>query len=544
MQIFSVADRIDLERNVLRPIITDPDFQKRAVLGAVSRDDFENQEHQKLLTEVQVASLAGRPFDYVGTDLEEVVSDILANGLDLNGQWSVAVERLKTHAFDRLTYSCTDYGNAERFQSQHGRAARYDHTRGRWILWDGTRWNPAAMNEAVELMAGTARSIYVEASCVESEGDRKKLGTWALQSESRKRILDGLALAQALPSIRTTTDRFDADPWLLNLSNGTLDLRGGTFLQHDHRRLCSKMAGPKYVPSADCPWWSAFLNRIFGGDQELVAFYQRAIGYCLTGTTGEQVLFFAYGSGANGKTTGFEIFRMLLGDYLQRAPSELLLLRRGDGIPLDVARLQGSRLVVCSEIEAGRRLNESRVKDLVGGDTLVARFLFGNFFEFTPTHKLWLFGNHKPVVTGTDLGIWRRILLIPFQVTIPESERRPMAELLDRAHAELPGILNWALEGLEEWKRGGLQVPAGVRRATDAYRAASDTVQNFIDEACQPTGEVGTKDLYSAFQTWAGSTSISSRAFLESVKERGYILRAGAYRARYVQGLSLQSGGS
>ncbi|MCX6141991.1 MAG: phage/plasmid primase, P4 family [Ignavibacteriales bacterium] len=192
-----------------------------------------------------------------------------------------------------------------------------------------------------------------------------------------------------------------------------------------------------------------------------------------------------------------------------------------------------------AEIEGGRKLNESKTKDLSGGDTVVARHLYGHFFEFQPSHKVWMYGNHKPIVTGTDYGLWRRMHLIPFTVTIPEEGRRPMGELLAHAQKEMPGILNWAVEGLLDWKSRGLVVPNIVKAATGLYREESDTVAQFVSECCNLAGEVPSRDLYEAYQAWAGSGVMSWRAFQERMKEKGFQLRVGPCKKRFWSGVSL-----
>jgi putative DNA primase/helicase len=381
--------------------------------------------------------------------------------------------------------------------------------------------------------------MYGDAKNLPTEGERKAMAKWALASESRAKISDALTIAQSLPKIRVKSTDFDRDPWLLNVRNGILDLKAGTFLPHDHRALCSKIAGASYDDTSTAPWWEEFLSTIFNQDVDLIGFVQRAVGYSLTGITDSQALFFAYGAGANGKTTFFEILRLLFKDYYQKAPGELLLLKRSESVPADVARLRGVRLAVLAEIEGGRKLNESKAKDLSGGDTIVARHLYGNFFEFQPSHKVWMYGNHKPIVTGTDYGLWRRIHLIPFAITIAEDKQKPMGELLEHARREMSGILNWCIEGLVGWKHRGLAVPDVVKAATGVYREESDTVAQFIAECCNLTGQVSSSDLYEAYQTWSGTGAMSWRVFQDTLKGRGFQIRVGHYKKRFWQGVSL-----
>ena len=299
---------------------------------------------------------------------------------------------------------------------------------------------------------------------------------------------------------------FDSDPYLLGVKNGVVDLRTGEFRQARKEDYLTKQAGTEYIPGAECPRWKVFLRDIFNGDDSLISFVQSAIGYSLTGVTDEHVLFFLYGTGRNGKSTTTETLQALLGDYAQHAPAALFVSSRHGGEPeKEIARLKGTRFVVGSEIEEGSKLAESRVKDLTGQDTLTGRFLYGSPFDFKPTHKLWIFGNHKPDVSGTDLGIWRRMRLVPFEVQIEESkvDRQLPVKLL----AELPGILNWAIKGCLRWQKENLLVPERVKSATNDYQGEEDELGEFISERCVlDSNEVTVRsELHCDYLYWAQS---------------------------------------
>ena len=291
-----------------------------------------------------------------------------------------------------------------------------------------------------------------------------------------------LVLAQSEPDIPARITEFDTDPLLLNCANGVLNLATGELMPHAPARRLSKITTIAYDPMAACPLWLEFLDRVMGSDDDMIDYLQRAMGYTLTGHTGEQCLFFTHGNGANGKSVFLEILLQMAGEYGTNARADSFMVKQQSGIPNDIARLVGMRFVGVNETETGQRMAESLVKDLTGGDTISARFLHREFFTFRPEFKLWIRGNHKPSIRGTDDGIWRRIHLIPFEVQIPEAERDP--NLPEKLHAELPGILRWAVEGAIAWQRDGLRVPEKVKAATSEYRTEMDRLADFIDEKC------------------------------------------------------------
>lgn len=424
--------------------------------------------------------------------------------------------------------NCTDLGNARRFVRQHGDNVRYVEKWGCWFIWDGRCWVKDETGAIHRLARQTVMSIYAEAADAAAAGDesRKGLAGWAKNSESRARLESMVKLVEAEDGIYVHHEQLDAQPWLLNVWNGTIDLRTGELLPHNRDHLLTKCLDVDYDPGARSPTWCKFIDRVMGGDQDLAAFVQRAVGYSLTGDTSEQCLFFLYGSGKNGKSTFTETLMTLLSDYAQKAPTDMLMMRQNGGaIPNDVARLPGARFVVAAEIEEGRRLAESMIKDLTGGDRLIARFMRQEFFEFTPTHKLWVYGNHKPVIRGTDEGIWRRIRMVPFTVIIPPEERDP--HLKNKLRAELAGILTWAVQGCLDWQSGGLTAPAAVAQATTAYRVEMDVIGAFIDDCCITGSSVAAPAgaLYAAYQAWCKEGSeyaVNQRRFGMQLAERGF----------------------
>jgi putative DNA primase/helicase len=420
----------------------------------------------------------------------------------------------------------TDMGNAERFAILHGRDLRYSHTFDRWYIWDGARFAEDDAGRIAARAKETVRAIYAEAAAEPDDKRRDQLSKHARQSESAQRIAAMITLARSEPGIPVRVDDLDRDPWRLNVRNGTIDLRTGQLAPHNQRDLITKLAPVTYDPSATCPRFLAFLRRVMGDDDALVAFLQRAVGYSLTGVTLERILLILYGEGKNGKSTLLEVIRSVLGDYAMRTPTETLLAKRDSGgIPNDIARLRGLRFVSASEAEEGQRLAEAKIKDLTGGDTISARFMRGEFFDFLPTFKLWFSTNHKPVIRGTDRAIWDRIRLVPFLVRIPDDEQDK--QLRDKLLAEASGILAWAVQGCLDWQRAGLGESEAITTATEGYRAEMDVIGRFIDDCCVTTATATATagELYAAYQHWCdanGERPITQTAMGKRLAERGF----------------------
>lgn len=422
----------------------------------------------------------------------------------------------------RSTFALTDTGNAERFAAQHRDKARYVGAWKTWMVWDGRRWQRDDRNAVGLLAKQTARSLDDEVSAEPDDDRRKLLRKHAAESESRAGRENMVALARA--ELAAAPEDFDRDPWALNVTNGTIDLRTGELRPHQREDMLTKLAPVDFDPDATAPRWDAFLDRAMGSNPALVGYLQRIIGYALAGSTREHVLVFSHGTGDNGKSVFHRTIADLLGDYGSKAPRGLLYQSKNERHPTELADLFNARFVLCPEVARGQRFDEGLVKDLVGEDKIKARRMHQDFWEFTPTHKLFICGNHKPVITGTDHGIWRRIRLVPWNVTIPPEEKD--RGLLDKLRAELSGILAWAVRGCLAWQRDGLGEPSEVGEATEAYREESNPLAEFLASRCtfEPGAKMSRRALRAAYEVWArenGAEPIGARRFADALRDRG-----------------------
>jgi putative DNA primase/helicase len=417
---------------------------------------------------------------------------------------------------------CSDLGNARRLVRLHGADLRYSTTHG-WLAWDGRRWARDETGEPVRRAKATARTLYDEAARATDEAARKALAAHAVRSEGERRLAAMVTLAESEPGVPLTVDQLDADPWLLTVANGTLDLRAGTLRAHRREDLATRLCPVAYDPAAACPTWAAFLARVLP-DEATRLYVQKLIGYALTGDVREQVFPIFSGAGSNGKSTLLETVAGLLGDYARATRAETFLTKRGDAIPNDLAALRGIRFAYAVEPDAGRRLAESLVKSLTGGDTLSARFMYREYFTFRPSFKLVLATNHRPRIVGGDHAIWRRIRLIPFDVTIPDVEQDKA--LPEKLRAEWPGILAWAVEGCLLWQCHGLDAPTTVTGATADYREEQDAVRAFLADRClrDPASTIAAGVLYEAYVSWCHAEheeAVSKRMLGVLLRERG-----------------------
>lgn len=433
----------------------------------------------------------------------------------------------------------SDMGNAERFIAQHGDSVLYCPESDFWFVYCGNRWALDNGTEVNRIAQATVRSIASEAGRKGlSTAEKDAIRCHALRSASKGRIAAMLEVAKWQLAVKAT--RFDPDPGLINCLNGTLDLRTMTLRAHQRRDLITKITGVPFDPKAKCPTWKACLSKLLGG-KEMIDFLQRAFGYSLTGSITEQCFFVLYGPGANGKSRILETLREALADYAMHTTTSSLLQSRSHPIRNDLARLHTARFVSAVEVGAGKRLDETLIKQLTGGDQVTVRYLYQEYFEYKPQFKLFIAANHRPEIRGVDHGIWRRIVLIPFdRILRPEEIDK---DLPAKLREELPGIFAWAVEGCRLWHERGLDIPESISRATQQYRADMDILENFIADRCRKREDkrVPVSDLYEEYKTWSLSAcedAVGKKVFGDLMRQKSY--RQGkSGSTRYWEGLEV-----
>lgn len=441
----------------------------------------------------------------------------------------------------------SETGNAVRFAKKFGSIARYCAAWDKWIIWNGSRWKAAEGGEEIELAKSIVVDLYAEAGQALERDAREAIAAWAKSSDRLRTLTNSVTLAQAIRGIPIAPAALDVDPFLLNVANGTVNLQTGDLRPYEKSDMLTKQSPVAYDPGAKAPRWIQFLDEIMGRNAALVAYLQRVVGYTLTASTREQVLFFLHGGGANGKSTFLRVLAELLGrDYSCNAPSELLLARPNGAAPhpAEKAYLFGKRLVCASEAGEGHRMAEALIKQLTGEDLITARRMYENFWEFTPTHKIFFAANHKPIVHGTDIAIWRRIRLIPFNMTFSGAGQD--RNLFEKLKAEMPGILAWAIAGCLAWKEGGLQDPKEVLMATEGYRFEMDMINDFIETRC----DVGdgfwatANEMYNQYCSWCdqnGEEPIKQRTFGLKLRDKGYLPAKGTAGIRIWKSVGIKT---
>lgn len=444
-------------------------------------------------------------------------------------------------------YTMDDTGNAERLFDNYGERLRYCYVDKSWYFWDERRWCKditgtidRIADDSLEIMR-TELAVYHKIDSESEDGKMEKafLKHIKFSRSSKAKTAMKKELQHKVPVV---LGQFDKDKLLLNTLSGTVDLRTGKILPYEAEKYISKLTGTR-ISDADCPEWEKFLNTIFDGDLEMIRYIQKAVGYSLCGKISEQCVFFLYGTGRNGKSTFLDTIRAMMGDYAANAQPDTLMVsqRNSGGARSDIARLKGTRFVTTVEPNEGVRLDEGLIKQLTGGDPVTVRFQYSPEFEFIPEFKIWMATNHKPIIRGTDTGIWRRIRLIPFTVQIPEKDVD--RSLPNKLRKELPAILGWALEGYRLYRSEGLRLPAAIQTAVNDYRREMDVISTFISNCCRKGGSERSSELYRVYCEWASENNeykMSHTKFTAELLKKDWIERERKTDGIYFIGISLQ----
>lgn len=550
----------DKFRALMAGDITGYDSQSEAEMALVGCLKFWTQDVEQIERILRLSSMQRDKWDRNRTYLDRTIQNALhqpsehyeppSNVIDFrtrlgNGGGSGGgADSTEPPAGDEMVpgFRLSDLGNGQRLAKRIEGKALYCFPAKRWYVYRNGAW---LHDDIGWLLSEAKKSVLAMYDAVSALPDKERtaLLKHALRSESERALKAAIGLA--VDELPVLPDAFDQDRMLLNLTNGTLDLRTGVLRPHDPADLLSRVAPVAFDSDATCPRWLAFLDQIFERDQHRIDFVQKALGYCLTGSTSERVVFIAYGAGRNGKTTLSRLIMSILGDYAKRTPTETIMAKKHEsGIPNhDLAPLVGVRFATVSETEEGRKLNVSKVKDMAGDEVMTARFLYQEEFNFRPQFKLWISTNHKPVIPGNDQAIFDRFRMIPFTYRIPEDQIDKTLEA--QLAAERSGILNWLLDGCLRWQREGLAPPKEVTEATDTYRQEMDQLGNFLDEMCVK-GEglmVPSGTLYAVYKKWCETNSeqpISGVWFGRNIAERGFeVVRTGKNNVRTIKGLAI-----
>lgn len=436
----------------------------------------------------------------------------------------------------RRYYTYDDTGNALRFRDANAGLIHYNHVDGCWIYWDGVRWasdeNGEIKRRADKMLADMAKDLKEMQDDPAYNAYKKHLS----RSRSHRGKEGFIAEARHLEGVPVLPSEMDRAGNAFNVRNCLISLKTGRTAEHDKKYMISKLAPVTYDENAKCPRWDRFIEEITCGDKSLQLYLQRMIGYCMTAYTKEQCMFFLYGNGSNGKSVFVDTIAYMLGEYAASCQPETVMMRdRNNTARGDLARLKGARMVVTSEPNDGCRLDEGIVKQMAGGteNKLTARFLYGREFEFSPEFKIVMSTNYKPVIKGTDNGIWRRVRLIPFTAEFTKENRDP--QLTEKLRRELPGILNWAIAGAVGWCKEGLPPCAIIDEAGQEYRSEMDRVQQFLDDCTTRSESSSTQasTLYKCYKAWCSEQGdrfpVGSTKFFMELKRRFKSRKTEAY---------------
>lgn len=423
-------------------------------------------------------------------------------------------------------FKLTDVGNAERFVAMFKDCVKYCTIYKKWFIWNGKRWEQDDTGKIITYAIECVRSIMLDADLLPDGDKRKALVMHSLKSESNGKLKAMLEIASGMTEITIRSEDLDKNLWLLNCQNGTINLKTGKLQEHNPKDYITRICAASYDENCPIPLWTQLMEKITKGDPAVQKYIQVALGYALTGDISEQSVFILHGTGSNGKSTMLNVFSELLDGYAQSTSSDTFMQKKNDAVNNDVARLKGARFVTAIEMEEGKRLAESLIKSMTGGDKLVTRFLYGEFFEYIPQFKVFLAVNHKPTVRDTTHSIWRRLKVIEFTNVFTEKERDKNFSKKIMA-TELPGILAWAVKGCLIWQQEGIVEPDSVKKSTEEYRESQDTFSQFFEECCvvRDAARVSNKVLRARYEEWCkenGDYVLTQRPFSQKLLERGF----------------------
>lgn len=447
---------------------------------------------------------------------------------------------------DPLLYN--DIGNAERFLQYLGKSVWYVPEQDKWLVWSDTHWKADSEDKIFEKLRPFVKGLLItDTDSAEARRNAKRAndsaGVTAIERFAKRMVTKPIS-------------NFDRNPYVINCTAGTIDLRTGAVERHRPEDLITKCIDSGYDTEREPERFEWFLRAI-QPDPAVRAFIQRSMGYSLLGTVRERSFWIMHGYGKNGKSVFIDLFSGLLGEYASSVTTASIMAAKQSSIPNDIARLRGKRLVVVPETEENERLNTALIKQLAAGDTVSARFLFGEFFDFQFTGKLWIATNHKPRINDDSAGFWDRLKLIPFNTRVSAEQEIKRDQLLGELRDEWPAILAWAVQGCRDYfETDGLGVPEGIQKAIDEYRFEQDSIEQFLRDCCRTKEQaqkerpdaylndydfrVPCKDLYAAYKKYCnenGEYLQSSRRLGQKLHERGF--RAGNSAGRYWEGVRL-----
>ncbi len=538
------------------------------MMEVINRKDFNSQSEADLSLASKIAHALARkgiPVDQLAESIERIFDK---SGLANREKWwgrddyrertiGKAIEGIINRAQARQdqllqapaeNINHKDVRNAELFAKLYKGKLISVSASKKWYSWDGSCWKPCEHGEEYESAKQVGIQLLEEANERLGRGDPsgEYLKREAISAHTVARIEAMIKLATSISGMSVAPAELDADPYLLGVRNGVVDLKAGKLLPADPTMLLTKQCNAEFVYDPTCPLWIKFLHDVFQHDVETIRSVQILLGYTLIGEVLDELLVICYGFGANGKSVFNNVITSVLGDYAQAAPSSILKARRSDDSSPrnDLAGMKGARYLSLNELQAGDRLDEQVIKAIAGREMISARFLYGEFFAFKPTFTGWVRTNHRPIITGDDDGIWRRLVLISFNRRFSADEQDPQLE--KKLLAERDGILGWILEGVREYLKTGITLSPRMKAEVNAYRKESDVLGEFLEEKTQPAalGKIEQQDLYRRYQLWCeynGLKHQSKKSFSQRLKERGYS-EGKSGKNRYYVGLELHEG--